>query len=181
MGIKDIVLYPEKEIKLRQKSQPVRKLNRRIKNLIQDLKDTLLDHPEGVGLAAIQIDVPLRIFVVRLGAKEEGNDEAGPPIAFVNAEILEEKNEETGFDGCLSLPGLFGNTIRPKWLRIKARDENGKWFEQTYEGFDAVVIHHEIDHTDGVLFLDRIATPDDLFTVREDEEGNLIRVPFKVR
>lgn len=177
MPVRKIITYPKKEKALRQVSQPVRTINRRIKNLIKDLKDTLTDHPEGAGLAAIQIDIPLKVFVVRFGANEEEIDNAGPPVAMINAEVVEAKNEAKGFDGCLSLPGLYGDTVRPKYIRVKGLDEWGKPFDKVFEKFDAVLIHHEIDHTNGVLFIDRVTTPDDVYTVQEDDNGELVRVP----
>jgi peptide deformylase len=123
MAVRDIVLYVDNEAALRKKSEPVRFVNRRIKKLIQDLKDTLLDHPEGIGLAAPQINVPSRV---------------------------------TGLD---------------EW---------GKSFTRVFEGFDAVLVHHEIDHLNGVLFIDRVTNISDLYRVREDEKGELVRVPVTV-
>jgi peptide deformylase len=176
-----IIQYPQDEVALRRKSPPVRAFNRQVKKLIKDLKDTLGKHKEGVGLAAVQINVHSRVFIVRLGAKIDGdNEDAGPPIAMVNAEIIEAKNEKKGYDGCLSFPGLFGDTIRPNYVRVKGLDEWGKPFDKVFEEFDAVVIHHEIDHTDGVLFIDRVSGVKDLYTVKE-EDGKLIRQPVLIR
>ena len=182
MGIKKIIEYPRDEKALRRESKLVRVVNRRIKKLVRNLKDTLMDRPEGVGLAAVQINIHSRVFVVRLGAKVGSNDDTklGPPVAIINAEILEAKNEEEGFDGCLSFPGLFGDTKRPTFIRVKGLDEWGKPFEKIYEGFDAVVIHHEIDHMNGVLFIDRVESVEKLYTVKEDEEGNLIKTPMSI-
>jgi peptide deformylase len=177
MAIKPIVLYSEDEATLRKKSEPVRVINRRIKTLIRDLKDTLFSQENGIGLAAPQINVHYRVVVVRLGGRSDGQDEAGPPLALINLEIVEAKQEEKGFDGCLSLPGLFADTVRPHYLRVTGLDEWGKPFERIFEGFDAVVVHHEIDHLDGILFIDRIRSIADLYQVREDENGKLVRVP----
>ncbi|MDM8529062.1 peptide deformylase [Anaerolineales bacterium HSG24] len=185
MGIKRIIEYPNDEEALRRKSKPVRTVNRRIKKLVQDLKDTLMDRPEGVGLAAVQINIHSRVFVVRLGTKVDGNEDEdtklNPPVAMINAEILEAKNEEEDFDGCLSFPGLFGDTIRPHFIRVKGLDEWGKPFEKIFEGFDAVLIHHEIDHTNGVLFIDRAESMKKLYVIQEDEEGNWIKIPIDMK
>ena len=180
MSIKPILLYNENEAVLRKKSEPVRAVNRRVKKLIKDLKETLLDRDNGIGLAAPQINDHSRVVVVRLGGRSDGEDEPGPPMALINPEIIEAKNDEKGFDGCLSFPGLFADTVRPRYLRVKGLDERGKPFDRVFEGFDAVVVHHEIDHLEGILFIDRVQSVDDMYTVKEDENGELVRVPVTV-
>ena len=176
MAVKSIVLYKENEAALRRKSEPVRVVNRRIKKLVRDLKDTLLDRADGIGLAAPQIDVPSRVVVVQLGRSQD-QSEVEPPVALINPEIVEAKDDQRDFDGCLSLPGLFAETVRPHYLRVTGLDEWGKPFDRVFEGFDAVVVHHEIDHLNGVLFIDRVANVADMYTVRENEDGELVRVP----
>ena len=178
MAIRDIILYQDNEEILRKKSEPVPAVNRRIKKLIKDLKDTLAERPDGVGLAAPQIGVHSRVALVRLGGRSDGDQEPDPPIAIINPEIIEAGDEQKDFDGCLSLPGLFAETVRPHRLRVKGLDERGKPFDRIFEGFDAVVVHHEIDHLDGILFIDRVESIDDLYRVRENEEGELVRVPI---
>lgn len=178
MAVRNIVLYAENEAALRKESEPVRRINRRIKKLVTDLKETLLYHPDGIGLAAPQINVHQRVVVVRLGSRN--NDEASepdPPLALINPEIVESSNERRDFDGCLSFPGLYAETVCPHFLRVTGLDEWGKSFEQFFGGFDAVLVHHEIDHLNGVLFIDRLESPEELYRVREDESGKLVRVP----
>lgn len=177
MAVRPILLFSENEAALRKKSEPVRVVNRQIKRLIQDLKDTLIDCDNGIGLAAPQINVHNRVVAVRLGGRGEGDVEPGPPVILINPEIIEEEAKGKDFDGCLSFPGLFADTSRPHRLKVKALDEWGKPMEQTFEGFDAVVVHHEIDHLDGVLFIDRVKSINDLYRVRENEKGELVRVP----
>jgi peptide deformylase len=177
MAVRDIVLYSKNEAALRKKSEPVRVVNRRVKKLIRDLKDTLATHPEGIGLAAPQINIHQRVALVRLNSRNENGQEPDPPIALINPEIIEAGNAEKDFDGCLSFPGLFAETIRPHYLRVKGLDERGKPFDRVFEGFDAVLAHHEIDHLEGILFIDRVTSVEDLYRVKEDEEGNLVRVP----
>ena len=179
MAVRDIVLYSENEDILRKKSEPVRVVNRRVKKLIKDLKDTLLANSNGIGLAAPQINFHSRVILVRLGGRND-DDEPGPPLALINPEIIEASHEQRDFDGCLSLPGLFAVTVRPHYLRVTGLDEWGQPFDRVFEGFDAVVVHHEIDHLDGVLFIDRVESVDDLYRVREDEHGELVRVPVAV-
>lgn len=180
MAVRDIVLYLENEAALRKKSKPVRSINRRVKTLVRDLGDTLNDHPAGIGLAAPQIKVHSRVVVVRLGGGRDNESEPGPPVALINPEVIEARNEERDFDGCLSFPGLYAETVRPHYLRITGLDEAGNLFDRVFQGFDAVVVHHEIDHLDGVLFIDPVENIEDLYRVREDENGELVRVPVSV-
>jgi len=177
MAVREIVLYPERADVLRKESEPVESVTQRVRRLVQDLKETLNAHQEGIGLAAPQIAVNTRVVVVRLGGQAE-NSEAGPPLALVNPEIVEARDRRRDFDGCLSFPGLYGETVRPHYLRVTGLDEAGCPFDEVFEGFDAVVVHHEIDHLDGVLFIDRVDHPEDLYHVRENEDGELIRVPL---
>jgi peptide deformylase len=183
MAVRDIVLYLENEAALRKKSRPVGRVTRRVRRLVHDLKDTLNAHVNGIGLAAPQIDAHSRVVVVRLGGgpDDEGNArEPDPPIALIAPQIVEAGDEKRDFDGCLSFPGLYGETVRPHHLRVAGLDEAGQPFDRLFEGFDAVVVHHEIDHLDGVLFIDRIENVEDLYRVREDENGEPVRVPASV-
>jgi peptide deformylase len=177
MAIKPILLFSDHEAALRKKSEPVRVVNRQIKKLIQDLKDTLVACDNGIGLAAPQINVHSRVIAVQLGGRSDGEAELGPPLILINPEIVETNSDEKDFDGCLSFPGLFADTVRPHYLKVKALDEWGKSMERVFEGFDAVVVHHEIDHLDGVLFIDRVTSVADLYRVREAENGEWVRVP----
>jgi len=181
MAIREVVVYPEDAGVLREESRPVRTITGRVRRLVQDLVDTLNAHPEGVGLAAPQIGAHSRMVVVRLGGRREGEGNSGPPIPLINPEIVEAGDERADFDGCLSLPGLYGETVRPHTLRVKGLDESGHSFDQIFEGFDAVVVHHEIDHLNGVLFIDRVERLEDLYHVRERENGELVRVPLSAR
>ncbi len=177
MAVKEIAVYPERADVLRKESEPVGSVTRRVRRLVRDLKDTLNAHQEGIGLAAPQIGVNTRVVVVRLGGREEGS-EPGPPFPLINPEIVQARDERRDFDGCLSLPGLYGETVRPHYLRVTGIDEAGCPFDEVFEGFDAVVVHHEIDHLEGVLFIDRVERPEDLYHVSENEKGELVRVPL---
>jgi peptide deformylase len=180
MAVRDIVLYADNEAALREKSEPVRVLNRRIRKLVNDLKDTLAHQPEGIGLAAPQINVHRRVIVVRLGAGSNGQGQPGPPVALINPQIIEAGYEQRDFDGCLSFPGLYAETVRPHLVHVTGLDEWGQPFECIFGGFDAVVVHHEIDHLDGVLFIDRVERLEDLYQARVDDNGHLVRVPASV-
>ena len=176
MAVRDIVLYAEHEAALRKECKPVRVINRRIEKLVEDLKDTLVHQPDGIGLAAPQIDVHRRVIVARLGGRRDGQSEPGPPVALINPQITETGYEGKDFDGCLSFPGLFAETVRPHLLHVTGLDEWGQSFECIFGGFDAVVVHHEIDHLNGVLFIDRVERVEDLYRVRIDDNGHLVRV-----
>ena len=178
MAVKDIVLYAENKAALRKKSRPVKGVNRRVKRLVRDLKDTLNDHPHGIGLAAPQINAHSRVVVVRLGGGRDNDAEPGPPIALVNPKIIEAGDEKRDFDGCLSFPGLYAETVRPHYLRVTGLDEQGQSFDRVFAGFDAVVVHHEIDHLEGVLFIDRVKGLEDLYRMQMDESGEWVRVPL---
>ena len=139
MAVREIVLYPGRADVLREKSEPVGSVTGRITRLLRDLKDTLHAHPEGIGLAAPQIGVHNRVVVVRLGGGRDSEGEPGPPLPLVNPEVIETRNEEKDFDGCLSFHGLYAETVRPHYLRAIGLDEAGNPFDRIFEGFDAVV------------------------------------------
>lgn len=178
MAVREIVLYANNPAPLRKKCKPSQGVNRHTRKLIQDLKDTLNAHPDGIGLAAPQIDVHFRVVVVRLGSRssDEPDHEPGPPLALVNPKLVEADDEQRDFDGCLSFPGLYAETVRPHRLRVKGLDEEGKPFDRLFLGFDAVVVHHEMDHLDGVLFIDRVERIEDLYRLQKDEDGRYRRV-----
>ena len=180
MTVCEILIYPQHKAKLRQKSEPVSGVNRQVMRLIRDLKDTIQANPDGVGLAAPQINVHLRVVIVCLGSEIDGRWRAGPPTALVNPQIVEADDERNDFDGCLSFPGLYGETKRPHYLRVTCLDEEGQPFDRDFDGFNAVLVHHEIDHLDGVLFIDRIEKLEDLYRITIDANGNLMRVPVTV-
>jgi peptide deformylase len=177
MAVRDIVLYAQNAAVLRKTSRPVRGMSRGVKHLVQDLKDTLVRSSDGIGLAAPQINVHRRVVVVRLGGRREDGKEPDPPIALINPQVIEADDEQRDFDGCLSFPGLYGETVRPHYLRVTGLDERGRPFDSAFEGFDAVVVHHEVDHLDGVLFIDRVQGMEDLYRVGVGENGERVRVP----
>jgi len=180
MAVRNILLYTQDAAALRKKSRPVRAMSRGVQRLIRDLEDTLAHSLDGIGLAAPQIDVHRRVVVVRLGGRNEEDREPDPPIALIDPQIIEAGDERPDFDGCLSFPGLYGETVRPHSLRVIGLDERGKPFDRAFEGFDAVVVHHEIDHLDGVLFIDRVQSIEDLYRVEADQDGQLVRVPIRI-
>lgn len=178
MTVQKLLIYPKHRAELRRKSNPISELRQKERRLITDLKDTLQASPDGIGLAAPQIGAHQRVVIVCVGNTTDGGWQAGPPIALVNPVIVESSEEHKDFDGCLSFPGLYGETIRPHHLRVTGMDEEGQFIDRVFDGFNAVVVHHEIDHLDGVLFIDRIKNREDLFTIRENEQGELVKEPI---
>jgi len=177
-----ILRYPEDEAALRQKSVKVGRIDDDIRALVADLLDTLAANP-GAGLAAPQIGVHKRVTIVRFGQDNEPRDgaersEMEPPLALINPEIVKAGVPARGFDGCLSIPNLLTwSTVRPSVLTFRALGVDGKPIRRTVKGIDARLVHHEIDHLDGILFLDRLKDLDDLFIVKHDENGKPRLVP----
>lgn len=160
MPVRSVLLYPRDEDQLRTPSEPVTEFDDDLRALIRDLEDTLAQYP-GAGLAAPQIGVHKRVTIVRLG---QDDGEMQPPIALVNPVILEEGKTDKGFDGCLSLPKIVTwDTLRPTKLHIRAQTPTGEPFELQVQGIDAILIHHELDHLDGVFFLDRLVDGGEIF------------------
>lgn len=139
MTVRKIILYREDPEILHMSSRAAGEVRRKTRSLIRDLKDSLLHHPGGIGLAAPQINVHRRVEVVRLGARGGPEVKAGPPIALVDPEIQAAADVRRDFDGCLSFPGLYAQTARPNHLKVKGLDEAGEPFERELEGFDAMI------------------------------------------
>lgn len=137
---------------LRKKAKPVTAFDARLNEQAQDLLDTLRDSGNGIGLAAPQVGLLRRLFVIDMG-------EDFPARVFVNPEILETWGEQTCNEGCLSIPGYFGEVRRPAKLRVRAQNTAGESFELEAEGLLAVCICHENDHLDGILFIDKLVGP----------------------
>ena len=130
---------------LRKTSRKVEKFDKRLWDLLDDMKDTLYN-ANGAGLAAVQVGILRRVVVIDVG---DGY------IELVNPEITErseETQEET--EGCLSIPGEYGITVRPQWVKVKAQNREGKWVVYKGEGLKARCFCHELDHLDGILYID---------------------------
>ena len=177
MAVREIVLYLENKAALREKSRPVKGVGRNVRDLVQDLKDTLEHNEDGIGLAAPQIGVHYRVVVVRPGGGQGHRRAPDPPIALINPRVVQAAGERRDFDGCLSFPGLYAETVRPHYLRVTGLDERGRPLDRVFEGFDAVVVHHEIDHLDGVLLIDRVESLEDLYRLQVDVRCALVQVP----
>jgi peptide deformylase len=154
---------------LRKKSRRVRRVSPVLQQLVDDMTETM-HASNGIGLAAIQIGVPERVIVVQLPPDEE-NPEFGELYAVVNPELARKSREvEDGIEGCLSVPGWVGEVPRYHAVTVKGRDPQGRPVRIKAQGLLARVFQHEIDHCDGVLFIDHIEDPEKIWPVPEGEE-----------
>jgi peptide deformylase len=146
-----IVLYGDPV--LRETSEPVDEINQEVKDLVSDMVDTI-KKAKGLGLAAVQIGVPKRIFLVDLSAVDLNETLR----VYINPEIVETEGEVTYEEGCLSFPGIYQKVDRPAKVTIRATDLEGNRFEQTADGIAARAILHEFDHLEGKLFIDYLSS-----------------------
>lgn len=165
MRKEDIITLPRPE--LRERSKKISIVSDEIKNVIDGMKEATMDweasraHEVGVALAAIQVNQPYRIVVIRRDFNDKENREFD---VFINPEIAKYEGQvEEDYEGCLSVKDVYGKVPRHTKVRIKAMDENGKLIRLTAEGFLARVFQHEIDHTNGTLFVDHIKDDPEAF------------------
>lgn len=173
-----IVKVPSKVL-----TTPVKKIDKitpKIKKLIQDMEDTLVvqTDPEGVGLAATQVGVGLALFIIK-------PDETHPARAFINPEIIKveegtaptkRSKSKTTLEGCLSVDRVWSPIIRPQKVLLSYQNEEGKRIEEWFEKFDAVIIQHEVDHLNGILFTQRALEQQK--PIFEERNGELEEVKF---
>ncbi len=148
MALRNILHYPDP--RLRRRADRVAAVTDEIRQLIDDMAETMYDAP-GIGLAAVQIDVSLRVVVIDLS---ETRDQL---MAFINPEILEKDGEQVFEEGCLSVPGVYDSVTRAEHVKVRALDRDGKAFEMEARGLLATCIQHEIDHLDGKVFVDYLS------------------------
>jgi len=151
MALRDILKIPDKRLRL--VSEPVKRIDAGIRALADDMFETMYDAP-GIGLAAIQLGVAKRVVVMDLSKK----DEAHKPQVFINPEITwASKETSTHEEGCLSIPDYYEEVERPLLVKVKYLDLEGKTHEIEADGLFATCLQHEIDHMDGVLFIDYLS------------------------
>jgi peptide deformylase len=151
MAVRDILILPDKRLRLL--SKPVAKIDAATKQLVEDMFDTMY-HAPGIGLAAIQVGEPRRIVTMDLAKKDEPKE----PQVFINPELIARSGDKNVHEeGCLSIPEYYEEVERPAAVRIRYLDLEGKQHEVDAEGLLATCIQHEIDHLDGVLFIDHIS------------------------
>ena len=151
MAIRPLVILPDPRLRL--KSAPVDKIDDEVRRLADDMLETMYDAP-GVGLAAIQIGEPRRLVTIDTAKK----DEERRPIVLVNPEIVWTSEETSTYEeGCLSIPEYYEEVERPARVKVRYTDLDGQAVEVEAEGLLATVVQHEIDHLDGVLFIDHLS------------------------
>ena len=155
MALREIIILPDKQLRL--VSKPILKITPEIRTLADDMFETMYDAP-GIGLAAIQVAQPLRLITMDLARKNEEGEVTPQPRVFINPEILASSEETSVYEeGCLSIPEYYEEIERPAKVRVRFTDLDGKVHEEDAEGLYATCIQHEIDHLNGVLFIDYLS------------------------
>lgn len=161
MALRKIITTEDHNPVLRQKARKIHRFDPSLKRLVDDMFETMYAN-DGAGLAAPQIAQSIRLFVA---------DYEDHKVAMFNPEIVKAEGEVLGTEACLSIPGFAGENIkRAEKIVVKGQDVRGKNIRVTAEGWFARILQHEIDHLDGILFTDRLISPDDLFRVPEHDE-----------
>ena len=151
MAVRDILILPDKRLRL--VSKPVAKIDAATKKLVEEMFETMYDAP-GIGLAAIQIGEPRRIVTMDLAKKDESRE----PQVFINPELISQSGDTNVHEeGCLSIPEYYEEVARPAEVKLRYLDLDGKQHEIEADGLLATCIQHEIDHLNGVLFIDHIS------------------------
>jgi len=144
----DILTFPDP--RLRRRAQPVERVDATVQKVVDDMLETMYAAP-GIGLAAIQVNIPRRIIVIDI------SEQHNQPLCLINPRILESSGEEQMDEGCLSVPGFYESVTRAERVRFSALDRHGDPFTMDVDGLLAVCVQHEIDHLDGKLFVDHIS------------------------
>jgi peptide deformylase len=148
MAIRDILHYPDP--RLRNRAEPVERVDDAIRQLLDDMLETMYAAP-GIGLAAIQVNVPIRAITIDISERSDR------PLCLVNPEIVERDGSVETEEGCLSVPGIYESVQRAERIRARGLDRDGQTVEFEAEGLLAVCVQHEIDHLDGKLFVDHLS------------------------
>jgi peptide deformylase len=155
MALRDIIILPDRQLRL--VSKPIEKVTAEIRGLVDDMFETMYAAP-GIGLAAIQVAQPLRLITMDLAKRDENGETKQQPRVFINPEILSASEDVSVYEeGCLSIPEYYEEVERPAKVRVRFTDLDGKVHEEDAEGLYATCIQHEIDHLNGVLFIDYLS------------------------
>jgi peptide deformylase len=169
MAVLEILTYPDEALK--QVSQPVESFDDELRSFIQDLEETRQAGPGAVGIAAPQVGHFRRIVIVDVSNMKRTVPNHGYMV-LVNPEITEWDGYAVGREGCLSVPDYTGNVIRAEKIKLEAFDPSGEQLQFEMEGFEARAVQHEMDHLDGLLFLDRLVSRrNDLFRRKNYQKG----------
>lgn len=166
MVVKPIRTVPDPV--LRQKAKRVKKIDKSIHKLVADMRDTLTS-ANGVGLAAPQVGISLRVIIISIPHEDRKNDE----YCFINPEVVRRTGERVVKEGCLSIPGYIGEIKRSERIRVKGLDANGQEQKMSAEGLLAEALEHEIDHLNGVLYVDYLESQDKLQKIEPEKEPEL--------
>jgi peptide deformylase len=156
MAVRSILLYPDPILK--QAAESVDALDETVVAVIQDLVDTMIDSGHSVGVAAPQIGVLKRVVVVDVSKSKLGKENNHGLLEMVNPEIIEKSGTKVMREGCMSVPDYTGNVTRAEHIVVEFTDRTGQIRVIEANGFEAVAIQHEVDHLDGLLFLDRVSS-----------------------
>ena len=156
-----VVQYPHPT--LRHESKPIKRVDSDLVRVVREMFQ-LMYASNGIGLAANQVDLPLRLFVINLSGKSDEGEE----LVFINPVVTKPKGNDEGEEGCLSFPELYGPVVRPKQVSVNAYNLKGEEIRAPLSGFLARAVQHELDHLDGILFVDRMSN-----TARSKIEGVL--------
>jgi peptide deformylase len=155
MALREIIILPDKQLRL--VSKPIEKVTPEIRKLADDMFETMYDAP-GIGLAAIQIAQPLRLITMDLAKPDQDGETKPEPRVFINPQIIAASEDLSVYEeGCLSIPEYYEEVERPAKVRVRFTDLDGKVHEEDAEGLYATCIQHEIDHLNGVLFVDYLS------------------------
>ena len=155
MAIREIIILPDKQLRL--VSKPIEKVTAEVRKLADDMFETMYDAP-GIGLAAIQVAQPLRLITMDLAKRDENGESKPRPRVFINPEILSSSEEMSVYEeGCLSIPEYYSDVERPAQVKVKYLDREGEPREIEANGLLATCLQHEIDHLNGVLFIDHLS------------------------
>lgn len=159
MSIRPLVIIPDSRLRLI--SDPIVRVDARVRAIVEDMFETMYDAP-GIGLAAVQVGIPERIVTVDVAEREDGSAEGEEPkknpLALINPEIISSSEEISVYsEGCLSIPEYYADVERPARVKVRYMDLNGETQEIDADGLLATCVQHEIDHLNGVLFIDHIS------------------------
>jgi len=156
MAVRPIRVYPDPILK--QVSKPVEVVDETVIELIEDLVDTMVDAGHSVGVAAPQIGVLRRVVVVDVSKSKLGKENNHGLLELINPQIIEKSGSKMMREGCMSVPDYTGNVTRAEHIVVEFTNRNGQERVIEASGFEAVAIQHELDHIDGLLFLDRVSS-----------------------
>lgn len=154
MALLEVLTIPDPRLK--QESEPVEQFDASLRDFVNDLEATMRSSPGGVGIAAPQVARFQRIVIVDVSSKPKIKNHGR--LILINPEITEWQGMEKGREGCMSVPDYTGNVIRARSIKLNAYDEFGALHSYEFEAYEARAVQHEIDHLDGILFLDRLVS-----------------------